>query len=125
MDISPHGAPPLAVTIAVLSFCQKWMLSMVKKVFKISVKDDPAGALATIACLQKALQVVLLKFAEIERAEESQQCLARLEADVMREVKNITPYGADEGEETRAMAVGHRAVQFSFDQLRTTLQQRP
>lgn len=97
---------------------------MVKRVFKISVKDDPAGALATIACLQKALQVVLLKFAEIDRAEDSQR-LARLEADVMREVKNITPYGADEEEETRAMAVGHNAVQFSFDQLRTTLQQRP
>lgn len=88
--------------------------------FTLNVETDPAGAVATISCLQVALETTLLAISGLDQTK-TLEWLTQLEAEVMRHVKNLAGEGADEIEETRAMLVGHAAVHATFTRVRERL----
>lgn len=93
---------------------------MTRRDFFLRVEEDPHGTAATVFCLHRALLVALKQFAKIDDTEALER-LAHLEADIMREIKNIAPRGVNEAEETRVMLVGHDAVGVVFQQVREAL----
>ncbi|WBT40142.1 hypothetical protein [Hyphomicrobium sp. DMF-1] len=89
--------------------------------FFLDVQADPAAGVATISCLQTALRMALVAFAEVDRSKGLER-LAQLEAEIMQEVKNTVPLKADEATEARVWLFGHGAVRTTFGQVRAIVE---